>query len=159
VKNKLKQLADAGAKIIMDSVYNLNKDKNFISAPYYEANLKKIGIDKDLEIYKNRHQITWTHRTTDSTDIYFLSNQSTTTIETQVSFGVKNKILETASFTDGNIYRIFDLSNDRSVNVHNIHLNARGHFHFQKTNRYRIHYLSEEDEQSIPLNEGEIKNC
>jgi hypothetical protein len=156
VKNKLKQLADAGAKIIMDSVYNLNKDKNFISAPYYEANLKKIGIDKDLEIYKNRHQITWTHRTTDSTDIYFLSNQSTTTIETQVSFGVKNKILETASFTDGNIYRIFDLSNDRSVNVHNIHLNASEakFFIFRKPIvTESIIFPGEEDEQSIPLNE------
>jgi alpha-L-rhamnosidase len=48
VKNKLKQLAGAGAKIIVDAVYNIGSNKNFIKAPYYESNLEKLGVKKEM---------------------------------------------------------------------------------------------------------------
>ena len=47
VKNKLTELADAGAKIIVDSVYKLYVNKNFIPAPYTAASLEEIGIKRE----------------------------------------------------------------------------------------------------------------
>jgi hypothetical protein len=76
VKNKLKQLADGGAKIIVDEVYNISGNKNFIKAPYYENSLEKLEVKTDLEIKDNYGQIAWAHRKTADADIYFLSNQT-----------------------------------------------------------------------------------
>jgi alpha-L-rhamnosidase len=132
VKNKLKQLAGAGAKIIIDTAYWKIDDvnKKFISSPYNATNLEKFCGERDVVIYNNGHRINWTHRKTDSTDIYFLCNQTAEEIHTNVRFGVQNKIAETVSFFDGKIYRYInsggntysDFGNKRPINIISIEL-------------------------------------
>lgn len=125
VKNKLKSLADAGAKIIVDAAYwKMAAHKNFIQAPYLDNSLEKLSVNRDLCINKNIHHIAWTHRKTDSTDIYFLANQSAFTVDVNVRFGVQDKIIETASFSDSGIYRYFDFERNIPAGVHHVNLEA-----------------------------------
>ncbi len=56
VKNKLKQLTGAGAKIIIDTAYNISGNKNFIPAPYKESSFEKLGISKK-DIFTNAKEL------------------------------------------------------------------------------------------------------
>jgi hypothetical protein len=124
VANKLIRLAKDGATIILDKTYALIKEsKNFIEGPYQENSFEKLGISKDLVIEKNWHRIAWTHRKLDDADIYFLSNQSDVITETKIQFGVHGKIIETASFSDGKINRMFDVRPDyKNMENYNFYL-------------------------------------
>lgn len=91
VKNKLKALASAGAKIIVDSkLYGLIR-ANFIQAPYTDSSLAKLGIDRDVEVLTAKNQIAWTHRKEGNTDIYFLSNQVEKEITAEIAFNQQGK--------------------------------------------------------------------
>jgi hypothetical protein len=121
---KLIQLAGEGAKIIVDSAYLklLKRDNIFIEGPYKENSFEKLGVGKDLDFDHNGHRIAWTHRKLDDADIYFLSNQSAFEEQVELQFGVHNKIMETASFLDGKIYRYFDFSRTQNAEKHSITL-------------------------------------
>ncbi len=75
VKNKLKTLVTAGAKIIVDTkLYGLT-GSDFIQAPYTDSSFAKLNIAKDVEVIDAKNEIAWAHRKDGDTDIYFLSNQ------------------------------------------------------------------------------------
>ena len=78
VKNKLKQLANGGAKIIIGKEYSKSfiVNRNIINAPYIESSLERLGLQKDMEFVKGKDAIAWTHRKTKEADIYFISNQT-----------------------------------------------------------------------------------
>ena len=65
--------------------------KKVLSAPYFESSFRKLGLQRDVEVSSNRNTITWTHRKIDSTDIYFISNQSDQRIHPVISFNVIGK--------------------------------------------------------------------
>ncbi len=76
VKNKLKALVSAGAKIIVDTkLYGLT-GANFIQAPYTGSSFTKLGIAKDVELIDAKNEIAWTHRREGDIDIYFIANQA-----------------------------------------------------------------------------------
>lgn len=122
VKGKLKQLAGAGAKIIIsgDYIKSIGDGKGIFNAPYWESSFEKLGLKRDVEILNARNKIAWVHRQTDSADIYFLSNQSNEKIETTVHFRVKDKMIEIPSFDDGKIYWYFDVEGISPVNTHRV---------------------------------------
>ncbi len=88
VKNKLKQLANAGAKIIIDADYNIGNNKNFIKAPYRENSLEKLGVKKDMRYDTSMRASYWwnekgwppnmavSRRDVGNKTIYFFSNQN-----------------------------------------------------------------------------------
>lgn len=91
VKNKLKALAAAGAKIIVDSkLYGLT-GPGFIQAPYTDSSLAKLGIARDVEVLTAKNKIAWTHRKEGNTDIYFLSNQVEKEITVEIAFKQEGK--------------------------------------------------------------------
>jgi len=91
VLNKLKQLANTGAKIIIDKEYarSFNGNKNVTAAPYIDSSFEKLGVKKDVIIENDDHTIAWTHRKTGNSDIYFLSNQLNKEAKVHISFRVK----------------------------------------------------------------------
>ncbi|MEJ8842944.1 glycosyl hydrolase [Lacibacter sp. H375] len=92
VQKKLQQLANAGAKMVVDQqwIKFFAKNKNVVAAPYMESSFEKLGVKKDVEIEGNdQHAIAWTHRTTKDAEIYFISNQSNTTQYFKIKFRVK----------------------------------------------------------------------
>jgi hypothetical protein len=93
VLNKLKRLANAGAKIIIgeDFIKSFNDNKNVVAAPYYEDSFDRLGVKRDIEFTDSSHSIAWTHRTSGNADIYFLSNQHDQSVEFRINFRVKEK--------------------------------------------------------------------
>jgi hypothetical protein len=88
VKNKLKQLANAGAKIIADEDYIkfIGTSKNIFKAPFTENNFEKLGLKKEISI-DTFPQTTWEEkallmkvafceRQLGEKRIYFISNQN-----------------------------------------------------------------------------------
>lgn len=90
VKAKLKQLAAAGAKMVLDIKQYEIKGKNIIDAPYNKPDLESMGIKKDA-VVKDNHAIAWFHRKLAGQDIYFLSNQAARTVAATIEFPVVNK--------------------------------------------------------------------
>ncbi len=88
VKNKLKQLAEAGAKIIVDEDYIkfLGTNRNFIKAPFTESNFERIGLKKEMMIdsfprtaWEERAlpmKVAFCERRLEGKRIYFISNQN-----------------------------------------------------------------------------------
>ncbi len=94
VKNKLLQLANAGALIIMDNELLDIKNNKIAQSPYLENSFEKLGVKKDVEIINNNHSITWEHRRVNTADIYFISNQKSEEQFVELAFNVKGKIPE-----------------------------------------------------------------
>ena len=96
VLNKLKQLANAGAKIIIDKEFirSFNSSKNVIAAPYMDSSFSRLGVQKDLEVIKGKNEIIWTHRKTLDADIYFISNQLDIARSVELSFRINGKMPE-----------------------------------------------------------------
>lgn len=93
--NKLKQLANAGAKIIMADylVKSYASPKNIFTGPYLDSSFEKLGIKRDIEILTGR-KVAWTHRKTDNADIYFISNQADSFVTAELSFRIAGKMPE-----------------------------------------------------------------
>ncbi|TMI64572.1 MAG: DNA-binding protein [Bacteroidetes bacterium] len=93
VLNKLKQLANAGAKIIVDEGYikSFNGSKNVFPTPYMESSFEKLGVKKDIEFLEQSHSVAWTHRKIGDVDIYFLSNQMNEPNSVRLTFRVNGK--------------------------------------------------------------------
>jgi hypothetical protein len=91
VQKKLQQLANAGAKMVVDQQWMklFGKNKNVVAAPYMVSSFEKLGVKRDVSIEDNdEHAIAWTHRTTKDAEIYFISNQSDTTQYFKIKFRV-----------------------------------------------------------------------
>lgn len=93
VLNKFRQLANSGAKIIMSEEYrkNMGNIQNVINAPYKEENFEKLGLRKDVEVIKGKAFIAWTHRKVGGSDIYFISNQTSTEQPIELLIRIKDK--------------------------------------------------------------------
>ena len=103
VKNKLKQLAAAGAKMVLDlKLYGI-KGKNIIDAPYNKPDLESMGIKKDA-LVKDNHTIAWFHRKLAGQDIYFLSNQAARAVAATIEFPVVNKDVQIWRPADVNMW-------------------------------------------------------
>ena len=94
VLNKLKQLADGGAKIIVDKEYfeSFNGIKNVVMTPYNDTSFLKLGVEKDLAVRKGN--IAWTHRKDGDAEIYFISNQADSMQDVELSFRITGKMPE-----------------------------------------------------------------
>jgi hypothetical protein len=95
VLSKLKQLANAGAKIIIGKEYikSYSNNKNVFAAPFMDSSFAKLGIQKDLEIIKGKDAITWSHRKDGNTDIYFIANQTDILQNVKLSFRIGDRSL------------------------------------------------------------------
>jgi len=96
VLNKLKQLANAGAKIIISKEYinSFSGIKNVFPAPYTDSSFRKLGVKKDVDVIKGKNAIAWTHRKNGDADIYFVANQSNDEQPVQLLFRIKYKTPE-----------------------------------------------------------------
>jgi len=96
VLNKLKQLANAGAKIIVDKEYikSFNRTKNVFTAPYMDSSFKNLGISRDVDVKDNMNDIAWNHRKTVDRDIYFVCNQKSRESKVQLSLRHTNTEIE-----------------------------------------------------------------
>lgn len=112
VKNKLKQLADAGAKIIIDTAYNTGSNKNFIKAPYNESSLEKLGVKKEMLYDTSMRGSYWwnekgwppymavSRRDIGNKIVYFFSNQNNQSLQYDFWFkytGLKPEIYNPVS--------------------------------------------------------------
>jgi len=91
VLNKLKQLANAGAKIVIDNdhIKSFNGNKNVIAAPYYDTSFMKLGVQKDIAVRKGK--IAWIHRKDGNSEIYYISNQADSAQDVELSFRITGK--------------------------------------------------------------------
>ena len=66
-----------------------------VQGPYRESSFKPIGIERDVEVHEHNGVsaagITWTHRTGDGFDIYFISNQRNEERALSVSLRVSDR--------------------------------------------------------------------
>jgi len=94
VLNKLKQLMNAGAKIIVDKEYfKFNGNKTVLAAPYLDSSFAKLGVQKDVDAITGKNAIAWTHRKNGNTDIYFISNQTDILQNVKLSFRIGDRSL------------------------------------------------------------------
>ncbi len=116
VQNKLKQLANGGAKIIIDKEYMhlFASNRNVVSAPYMDSSFLRLGLEKDLAVEGNNHPIAWTHKKYGDADIYFISNQSNEAWQGALKFRIKGKSLQIADAVTGQIMNVESNSNNGS---------------------------------------------
>jgi len=134
VQKKLQQLANAGAKIVIDQQWMklFSNNKNFVAAPYMDSTFEKLGLKRDVEVLKGRNEIAWTHRKTKDADIYFLSNQTDRLQEVSLAFRVANKALEIIDPLTGRrlLNQITEVKNSRLYVVHTLQPNQSLFFVF-----------------------------
>ena len=94
VKNKLLQLANAGAVIIMDKQLHNIKHNKIVQTPYLQSSFEKLKAVKDLEISNNNYSIAWEHRRVANADIYFIANQKNEEQFVELSFNIVGKMPE-----------------------------------------------------------------
>ena len=113
VKNKLKLLANGGAKIVIggELMKPFNGNKNIVPAPYMESSFEKLGVKKDVEVIKGKSSIAWTHRQTSGADIYFISNQTNIEQPIQLLFRLKGKMPEGFDPVNGKVFGGFTAHN------------------------------------------------
>lgn len=119
VINKLKQLASAGAKIVIakDCFKPFAGIKNVIPAPYTDTSFAKLGVKKDVEILKGKGTVSWTHRKEGDIDIYFLSNQRDEAQSVELSLRINGKMPETLDPVTGIMeeYTAFETQKGRTT--------------------------------------------
>lgn len=96
VQKKLQQLANAGAKIVIDQQWMklFGNNKNVVAAPYMDSTFEKLGLKRDVEFNHSKHTIAWTHRKTKEADIYFFSNQTDSVQIASCVLNVKDRLPE-----------------------------------------------------------------
>ncbi|MBC7947409.1 MAG: DNA-binding protein [Chitinophagaceae bacterium] len=109
VINKLRQLANAGARIIISEEYmkDLGSNKNVSIAPYTSGSFEKFGLRRDVEVRKGRSAIAWTHRMLGKADIYFISNQTNFEQPVELLFRIKDRKPEGWNPVNGNSFADF----------------------------------------------------
>jgi hypothetical protein len=119
VLNKLKQLSNAGAKIIIDKEYIklFHGNKNVVAAPYMDSSFEKLGVRKDLEVIEGKKSIAWTHRKSGDNDIYFISNQTDSIQLVKFSIPITGKMLQIFNPVTGGMgeYLSVPVKNGRST--------------------------------------------
>lgn len=80
---------------VMRQIFSKTRKKGrVVSSPYTAADFSAFGIKRDVEVYKNQHQIAWTHRRLKDADIYFVANQKDSTLVSEISFNSADKVPE-----------------------------------------------------------------
>jgi hypothetical protein len=127
--NKLKQLAKAGAKIIIDRSFirSFEENKNVVAAPYSEETFKKLSLERDVQVFNRPNTVAWTHRKLANADIYFISNQADSSNSVKISFRTAGRQAEIWNTQTGEIEDVYsntigdrthlqiDLHNNQSV--------------------------------------------
>ncbi len=110
ILNKLKQLAMAGARIIVDNelIKSFNDNKNVSSSPFIESSFEKQGVKKDVAIESNGSSVAWAHRKTPDADIYFISNQLNRSQTVKISFRIQGKDWEILDPVSGSRFIFYE---------------------------------------------------
>jgi hypothetical protein len=103
---KIKALNNAGAKILLsDSLASAIGVKPGL--PWIKQDLVSLGIARDFEAFENGihtyKDIEWTHRATDSIDIYFISNQKNASRDLELTMRVSGRKPEIFNPVNGKI--------------------------------------------------------
>jgi hypothetical protein len=119
VLNKLKQLANAGTKIIIgkDYISSFNGNKNVVAAPYTDSSFAKLGVQKDVEVIEGKNAA-WTHRKAGNTDIYFISNQKNIDQHVNLRFNIKGRDFEIYDPVTGDRLKSYTFSIDNNNYIH-----------------------------------------
>ena len=117
--NKLKQLVNAGAKIIIDKEFikSFNGNKNVVAAPYTDSSFAKLRVQKDVEVIKGKN-VAWTHRKDGNADIYFISNQKNIDQHVDLRFNIKGKDFEIYDPVTGDRLKSYTFSIDNNNYIH-----------------------------------------
>lgn len=116
IAKKLLQLAKQGAKIIISDDYRDSvgmkrnsdsvriiikelfdwgkKSVRILPGTYTETSFKKLGLEKDVQVYHQKNSIAWTHRRDGDEDIYFISNQKDSSSYVTLGFRIVSKQAE-----------------------------------------------------------------
>lgn len=154
VQKKLQQLANAGAKMVVDQQWMklFAKNKNVVAAPYMESSFEKLGVKKDVKVENNnQHIIAWAHRTTKDAEIYFISNQSNVTQNLKIKFRVEE--FDHVEYWDPVNGRMEDISFLGKKNSDHVSIVPSGSyfFVFRKTRKTKAKQLG-----NIPATESEL---
>lgn len=116
VQKKLQQLANAGAKMVVDQqwIKLFAKYKNVVAAPYMESSFEKLGVKKDVEVLKGRNEIAWTHRKTADEDVYFISNQDDGNIRSEFILRTQYAEVVALNPVKGEFFKDFVYKKDNS---------------------------------------------
>jgi alpha-L-rhamnosidase len=120
VQKKLQQLAAAGAKMVVDQqwIKLFGKNKNVVPAPYMESSFEKLGAKRDVEVIRGRNEIAWTHRKTGDADVYFISNQSDSSMRTEFILRTQFSEVEALNPVTGKFFKTFIYTNtSRGLNI------------------------------------------
>ncbi len=96
------------------------KDGLILIGPYELGKFKKLGVDPDFMAYEDKirtYDLAWTHRrTSNKTDIYFVSNQLEEERTLTLSFRVKGKVPDLYNPVTGEIKRAseWEVAKDRT---------------------------------------------
>ena len=136
VLNKLKQLAGAGARIVIDKEYirPFNGNRNVVTAPYMDSSFARLGVQKDLEVIKGKNSIAWTHRKEGATDIYFISNQTDILQGGEFSFRISDRSLTIFDPVTGKelLNQFIEIRDHRSVIHYTLYPNQSVFFIFKE---------------------------
>lgn len=141
VARKLLQLANAGAIIYMDTSFSRgiglgDNDKavkkilrelyrKTMRLPFLFPSLKQMGVQRDLEMLHNNHQVAWTHRSMHDADIYFISNQSATELKDTMLFRTRRGYATLFDAVSGAAYPVNAIRNHERMQL-SITLPANG---------------------------------
>ena len=145
VAKKILQLLNAGATILMSPEYNRSNSLNendtalranmkeialkkqpgrHIDIPYTRPSFEELGLQKDVDIIDNPHNIVWTHRQTTGADIYFIANQKDSRQDITFSFRINGKQPELWNAVTGEITNTANWKTDNGRTVVNLQLPA-----------------------------------
>ena len=86
---------DGTIRLLMDKIKTGTFKGWNLRGPWKETALP--FVTKDVDVIKGKHQLAWTHRRTEDTDIYFISNQSNEKLDAEMVFRQQ-----------GSMMRVFD---------------------------------------------------
>jgi hypothetical protein len=108
---------------------NFGKGK-IVEGPYTESSFDTIGIKRDVVVSeaggKRAEGIAWTHRTSQSFDIYFLSNQENRQRVVTVSLRVSGRVPELFDPVSGEVYKAEEWRIENGRTVIPVRLEASG---------------------------------
>ncbi|WP_018629955.1 glycosyl hydrolase [Niabella aurantiaca] len=155
VAKKIQQLVQDGATVIMDRGFDATIDfkesetglqailkelyasRNLIAAPYREQDLRRIGLEKDVEVLKGSDTIAWAHRRLLDGDLYFISNPVERKRTLEIAFRVKEGMPQLLDAVTGSVTGTASWRREGARTVVDIDLepNASVFIHFKKAGR------------------------
>jgi hypothetical protein len=159
----IKQVSHAEFNKVVEGIWDKNTAPNFIKkiglgtaikAPYYGDNFDKIGVKKDIEIYKivpiedagleRANNVTYTHRVNGQKEIYFISNQENKERDLYFSFRVVNKIPQ-----------VYDAVSDKLTDIKSwSNFKGTTGFSYKLAPNQSLFFLFENETSDTQLNKG-----